>query len=76
MLMLYIILSINDVIKNFIFILHGFDLVVVFSTLSVRTNVEVSDVKSMMIVVAIEFFLYFGSFPPLLWMNCDCDSLS
>lgn len=66
----------NDVIKNFIFILHSFELVVVISTVSVRTNVEVSDVRSMMIAVAIEFFQYFGSFPPLLWMNCGCDSLS
>lgn len=66
----------NEVIKNFIFILHSFELVVVISTVSVRTNVEVSDVRSMMIAVAIEFFQYFGSFPPFLWMNCDCDSLS
>lgn len=75
MLILYIILYMNDVIKNFIFILHSFELVVVFSTVSVRTNVEISDVRSM-IVVAIEFFLIFWKFPPLLWMNCDCDSLS
>lgn len=52
MLILYIILSMNDVIKHFIFILHSFELVV-FSTVGVRTNVEVSDVRGMMIVVAI-----------------------
>lgn len=56
MLILYIILYMNDVIKNFIFILHSFELVVMFSTVRVRTNVEVSDVRNMMIVVTIEFF--------------------
>lgn len=64
MLILYIILSMNDVIKNCIFILHRFELVVVFSIVSVRTNVEVSDVRSMMIVVAIELFNILKVFLP------------
>lgn len=62
MLILYIILSTNDVITNFIFILHSFELVVVISTVSVRTHVEVSDVRSRMIVVAIGFFSIFWKF--------------
>lgn len=69
MLILYIKLSMNDVINNFIFILHSFDLVVVFSTVSVRTNVEVSDVRSMTIVVAVEFFYILEVFLPSCGWN-------